>query len=1543
MKNRIVSVLLLLCMLASTLASLGITVGAATVSEGMTFTAADQYVIPYTLNVPKPASGDEAITIETEIWFDPTMGDSDRAGTILGNYRSKATSQPKSLGLEIHQKGVVRVHANHAGDIKFSTDLRGLMGTVSKPKFVKIAVVINVTKQTVSLYLNGAHTQTITNTALDSGDLVLAQNFVLGGDLRSGNSNYFKGNIKNVAVYANARSADDIAADAAKTSFSVDGADANLLFAYDLNQKAPKCFEDLSSYGRDIPNSYTYVEGMTFSADTTYEIPHKLNIQKPASGDEAMTVEMELHVNPTSSGRGGTVLGCYDENTLKHGMNVEMYSNGTLRLYTNHAGDTKFSTDLRQYMGTTSVPKHAKIALVINATQKRAYLYVNGTQVESKKITSFEPGDLVLPDNFVLGGDARTNNANYFKGDLKNLAVWSDERTAEEIKADAAQESFSVASDSALLFAYDLTKETQVEAFTDLSGNGRHVVWKPQEGKTFVLGSHDKIAKPLPNPPKTVEATIYLPRTVTTRGGVIIGNLTDDSNDKRANFNFEINNQGQPRLFYNRSTNVIFDAVDVRAYGGWVNVAIVLDEANGKVLCYVNGGLVQEKDLGALNANINNTTYCIGADFRTQNTPENARFKGYIKDVTLYTEMRSETEIKSDYQNGAALTDENILAAWDFTKTIGFRDLTGHGYDIFNADDGMTFTKEDLYRTDSDFPTRPYTFEAWLQLPKSYTGRGGVIFGNVSQASDQDNALNFEISSNGNPRLYFYTNGSKNRSFTFTDVDVRSDGWTHVAIVYDKTLKQIHCYLNGELAQTLTKHDKDTTTDASVSVPSGYKNTPLGQMAIGGDMRNQAEPTNLSKRNETYFRGNLHDLAVFDDVRTAEEIKADFENGITTSASGLISYYNLDGAAGYEKILDKKGSNHLTSAWELGARENVTDYDYTFAVLGDTQKLIEQDFLKGTTYFKSIYDWIVAHREEKNIQLVMGLGDITENGHDGGDTGVEGPGEWEIAKAIIPSTLGAAGIPYSLVPGNHENPAQLTTYFADEPTLTNNITGYYTDDATVKLGNYYMNIDVGEHKYTIFVLEYGAVDSILDWVGEVCDANPDRRVIITTHAYMFRDGTTLDKGDVVPPDSTGAKPLNNGDEMWEKLCSKHRNILMVLSGHDPCENIIYRQDEGEYGNIVTQMLIDPQGMDKTYGYRTGMVALFHFSNDGKDLYVEYVSAIRDEYFREENQFKLSLYPEDKGDVYDVTDNGDGSYRVYYTGGTYEDISGVNAIASVSGYQLALGGKLGVNAYFDLSHFVDVSEISVRFTLNDESQTVSIADAVNGTHGYGFRGVANASQMTAPITVELYYGEILLATDEFTVAEYADVILKNEGNNAEYAAAAELVKSMLRYGAAAQTYFGENAGNPSDALLGESDRVVGEHTEEIAALGSISASGAVGGIKYQSTTLELRDEASIYHYFTLADGTEYTVTSANATVETEVKGGRLIVKILGVDAANLDTTYTVTVTSGAESFTINANAFAYASAAVQSGSISPALKTLMHALYEYYAAASAYGA
>ena len=72
---------------------------------------------------------------------------------------------------------------------------------------------------------------------------------------------------------------------------------------------------------------------------------------------------------------------------------------------------------------------------------------------------------------------------------------------------------------------------------------------------------------------------------------------------------------------------------------------------------------------------------------------------------------------------------------------------------------------------------------------------------------------------------------------------------------------------------------------------------------------------------------------------------------------------------------------------------------------------------------------------------------------------------------------------------------------------------------------------------------------------------------------MFRDGTTLDQGDVCPPATTGG--YNNGDHLWDKLISRYGNIYMVLSGHDPCDNVVTLQSKGIHGNTVTQMLIDP--------------------------------------------------------------------------------------------------------------------------------------------------------------------------------------------------------------------------------------------------------------------------------------------------------------------------------------------------------------------------------
>jgi hypothetical protein len=65
-----------------------------------------------------------------------------------------------------------------------------------------------------------------------------------------------------------------------------------------------------------------------------------------------------------------------------------------------------------------------------------------------------------------------------------------------------------------------------------------------------------------------------------------------------------------------------------------------------------------------------------------------------------------------------------------------------------------------------------------------------------------------------------------------------------------------------------------------------------------------------------------------------------------------------------------------------------------------------------------------------------------------------------------------------------------------------------------------------------------------------------------------------------------------------------------------------REDDGVNGNKVVQMLIDPQGMDAASP--VGMVAMFHFSEDGKTVQVEYYSTLEEKWYHPDNQFTFTL-------------------------------------------------------------------------------------------------------------------------------------------------------------------------------------------------------------------------------------------------------------------------------------------------------------------------------
>jgi hypothetical protein len=179
--------------------------------------------------------------------------------------------------------------------------------------------------------------------------------------------------------------------------------------------------------------------------------------------------------------------------------------------------------------------------------------------------------------------------------------------------------------------------------------------------------------------------------------------------------------------------------------------------------------------------------------------------------------------------------------------------------------------------------------------------------------------------------------------------------------------KEIRVYLNGVLADTATgivDYDPDAAKYA---------------VGIGGDNRGG---------NEQYFKGAIRTITAYADVRTEKEIRAGMA-APNLNDYDLIAHYDLSSVSGN---IIKDGSENgydtvYTKTW-FTDKEPVTDYAYSFCVVGDTQIVA----LNHPDEFHHIYDWIIANKDSKKIAHVFGLGDITDKSTDA---------EWALAKREI--------------------------------------------------------------------------------------------------------------------------------------------------------------------------------------------------------------------------------------------------------------------------------------------------------------------------------------------------------------------------------------------------------------------------------------------------------------------------------------------------------------------------------------------------------------
>ena len=229
-----------------------------------------------------------------------------------------------------------------------------------------------------------------------------------------------------------------------------------------------------------------------------------------------------------------------------------------------------------------------------------------------------------------------------------------------------------------------------------------------KNGKSFGMDSY-RTVKNLEEVPHTFEAWIYADYT-TWNGGTILGNYAEKYSKT---FSFSLNNIFHPTLTFKNADGIVHSAVfslaEMREYSRtWTHLVIVFDEEAEQFRCYINGALMQALDFSdtcpkdckggckgifSPSAASRFPVY-LGGDMAPLNQDY---FEGYIKDVALYSDVRTDGEIAESYQNGIDAAADGLILYYDIDcldKGLDIKDESPNGYDLTYSK--MWLTEEEM-------------------------------------------------------------------------------------------------------------------------------------------------------------------------------------------------------------------------------------------------------------------------------------------------------------------------------------------------------------------------------------------------------------------------------------------------------------------------------------------------------------------------------------------------------------------------------------------------------------------------------------------------------------------------------------------------------------------------------------------------------------------------------------------------------------------------------------------------------------------------------
>lgn len=288
--------------------------------------------------------------------------------------------------------------------------------------------------------------------------------------------------------------------------------------------------------------------------------------------------------------------------------------------------------------------------------------------------------------------------------------------------------------------------------------------------------------------------------------------------------------------------------------------------------------------------------------------------------------------------------------------------------------------------------------------------------------------------------------------------------------------------------------------------------------------------------------------------------------------------------------------------------------------------------------------------------------------------------------------------------------------------------------------------------------------------------------------------------------------------------------------------------------------------------------------------------------------------------------------------------------SLYGRSITLKDNIDVNYYMEMSDSVFEHDAYLEFKIGGQTYKLNASDAAevneNGKTLYKFSCPVNAAQMSDTIETRIVIDNNTKEEFSYSVKEYASELLSK--SNEYPAETVKLVKALLNYGTAAQTFFKYNTGKPANAILSDTDKAVAAADFDAykAVIKADSANGAIDGLTYYGSSLICKSEMTVRHYFILDNGSDinnykfsyidtegYEVSLIPKKVS---DGGVYCVDISGIMACSLNKNYVCRVTGMDNSQTIELDygPLSYAYSVANSKDSSKELMNLMNALYMY---------